>query len=73
MSGYQDLISCLIAADRADRPNGCMQVLICVYNTRHNPCRERPHHPGYRPLETWEDSRVKEIGKKQCDALCPVD
>ena len=133
---YPDLISCLIAADRADKHNGCMQVLrgshklgriehgqfgtqngadpermawveqhcervycetepgtavffhanllhrsdpnesdnprwslVCAYNTKHNPCRERPHHPGYRPLETWEDRRVREIGKIQCDDI----
>ena len=137
---YPDLLSCLIAVDRADRRNGCMQVLrgshrlgrvehgkfgtqtgadpermawiekhcervycetkpgtalffhanllhrsdpnesddprwslICTYNTRHNPCLEgMHHHPTCRPLETWEDSRITEIGRKQCDALKPA-
>jgi ectoine hydroxylase len=39
--------------------------LICCYNTRHNPCRDLPGHPGYTPLAKWEDSRIKELGARQ--------
>ncbi len=40
-------------------------ILICCYNTRHNPCEDRPGHPSYRPLEKWDDSRIKELGARQ--------
>ncbi|MDA0839450.1 MAG: phytanoyl-CoA dioxygenase family protein [Planctomycetota bacterium] len=43
--------------------------LICCYNTRHNPCEDRPGHPSYRPLERWPDSRIKEIGRAQLEAV----
>jgi hypothetical protein len=43
--------------------------LICCYNTRHNPCRDLGGHPSYRPLEKWDDSRIKELGKRQWDEL----
>ncbi|HCQ04913.1 MAG TPA: phytanoyl-CoA dioxygenase family protein [Candidatus Latescibacteria bacterium] len=39
--------------------------LICCYNTKHNPCLDRAGHPSYRPLEIWDDSRVKELGRRQ--------
>lgn len=39
--------------------------LICCYNTKHNPCHDRGGHPSYRPLEIWEDDRVKELGHEQ--------
>ncbi len=43
--------------------------LICCYNTRHNPCADLPGHPGYTPLEKWEDGRIKELGRRQWAAL----
>ena len=39
--------------------------LICCYNTRHNPCKDRPGHPSYRPLEKWDDARIKVLGHEQ--------
>lgn len=42
--------------------------LICCYNTKHNdPIRPAlpGAHPNYSYLEKWDDSRVKEIGRKQ--------
>ncbi|MEW6751892.1 MAG: phytanoyl-CoA dioxygenase family protein [Candidatus Latescibacterota bacterium] len=46
--------------------------LICCYNTRHNPCQDKPGHPGYRPLEKWDDERVLELGRRQWEALQTV-
>ncbi|HZO91191.1 MAG TPA: phytanoyl-CoA dioxygenase family protein [Chthonomonadaceae bacterium] len=43
--------------------------LICCYNTRHNPCKDLPGHPSYTPLEKWEDSRIKELGRRQLAEL----
>ena len=43
--------------------------LICCYNTKHNPCDDKPGHPSYRPLEKWDDSRVIELGQKQWTKL----
>ncbi|MEE2659524.1 MAG: phytanoyl-CoA dioxygenase family protein [Candidatus Latescibacterota bacterium] len=37
--------------------------LICCYNTRHNPCDDRPGHPSYRYLEKWKDELVREVGR----------
>lgn len=48
--------------NRSDEPRWG---LICCYNTRHNPCKDRPGHPSYTPLEKWDDSRVKELGTRQ--------
>jgi ectoine hydroxylase-related dioxygenase (phytanoyl-CoA dioxygenase family) len=129
---YPDMISCMIAVDRAGKHNGCLQVLksshklgriehgkygtqtgadparvelamkhqelvycemepgtalffhantlhrsdqnrsefprwtlICCYNTKHNPCKDLPGHPSYKPLEKWPDERIKELGRKQ--------
>jgi ectoine hydroxylase len=43
--------------------------LICCYNTaRNNPYKES-RHPSYTLLEKWPDSRVKEIGRKQWEAM----
>jgi ectoine hydroxylase-related dioxygenase (phytanoyl-CoA dioxygenase family) len=39
--------------------------LICCYNTKHNPCKDLPGHPSYKPLEKWPDERIKELGRKQ--------
>ncbi len=39
--------------------------LICCYNTKHNPCKDRPGHPSYRYLEKWDDVRIKDLGRKQ--------
>ncbi|MFA6109581.1 MAG: phytanoyl-CoA dioxygenase family protein [Candidatus Latescibacterota bacterium] len=43
--------------------------LICCYNTRHNPCTDKPGHPSYRPLAKWDDGSVREIGKRQLETL----
>lgn len=43
--------------------------LICCYNTRHNPCEDKPGHPSYTPLEKWDDARVRELGERQWSAL----
>ncbi len=43
--------------------------LICCYNAaRNNPYKESPH-PRYSFLEKWPDERVKEIGRRQWEAL----
>ncbi len=42
---------------------------ICCYNTaRNNPYKES-RHPRYSPLEVWPDERVKEMGRRQLEAL----
>lgn len=46
--------------------------LICCYNTRHNPCDDKPGHPSYRPLEKWDDAQVKTLGRAQLARLQPV-
>jgi ectoine hydroxylase-related dioxygenase (phytanoyl-CoA dioxygenase family) len=133
---YPDMASCYIAVDRAQKHNGCLQVLkgshklgriehgrfgtqvganpervalaekhleriycemdpgdalffhanllhrsdpnqsedprwslICCYNTRHNPCDDKPGHPSYKPLEKWPDSRIKKLGRVQWAAI----
>jgi ectoine hydroxylase len=43
--------------------------LICCYNTRHNPCQDKPGHPTFSPLEIWDDERVKALGKAQLATL----
>ena len=43
--------------------------LICCYNTRHNPCDDKPGHPSYTPLEKWDDARVLELGQKQWQSM----
>lgn len=43
--------------------------LICCYNTRHNPCEDRPGHPSYRPLEKWDDDRVLALGQQHLQQL----
>ena len=48
--------------NRSDDPRWS---LICCYNTRHNPCRDLPGHPNYRPLAKWDDARIKELGRRQ--------
>jgi ectoine hydroxylase len=44
-------------------------VLICCYNTRANDPYKQSHHPSYSYLEKWDDSRIKEIGRKQWEAM----
>ena len=39
--------------------------LICCYNAARNPCKPRENHPAYSYLESWPDSRIKEIGRRQ--------
>ena len=43
--------------------------LICCYNTRHNPCKDRTGHPSYNYLEKWDDGRIKELGRKQWEEM----
>lgn len=43
--------------------------LICCYNTRHNPCQDKPGHPSYRPLEKWDDDRILVYGRSQWEQL----
>lgn len=38
---------------------------ICCYNTKHNDPYKQSKHPGYSPLDVWDDSKVKELGRKQ--------
>jgi ectoine hydroxylase-related dioxygenase (phytanoyl-CoA dioxygenase family) len=52
--------------NRSDDPRWS---LICCYNTRHNPCKDLEGHPSYRPLEKWDDSRIKELGRPQWEGL----
>lgn len=46
--------------------------LICCYNTKHNPCEDKPGHPSYTPLEKWDDGKVKELGRAQWAAMQPA-
>ena len=43
--------------------------LICCYNTRHNPCADKPGHPSYSPLEKWDDDRVLTLGRAQWQSM----
>lgn len=45
--------------------------LICCYNAaRNDPYKAIPGgHPNYHYLEKWPDSRIKEIGRKQWEAM----
>jgi len=43
--------------------------LICCYNTRHNPCADKPGHPSYSPLEKWDDDRVLALGRAQWQSM----
>jgi len=52
--------------NRSERPRW---TLICCYNTKHNPCEDKPGHPSYRPLELWSDERIKELGQAQWAAM----
>ncbi|WP_010582721.1 phytanoyl-CoA dioxygenase family protein [Schlesneria paludicola] len=46
---------------------------ICCYNTRHNDPYKESEHPGYSPLEIWDDGCVKEIGKRHWERMVAVD
>jgi len=43
--------------------------LICCYNAARNDPYKDSRHPRYTPLEKWPDARVKEIGRRQREAL----
>jgi len=43
--------------------------LICCYNAARNPCKGRANHPEYSYLERWPDERIKEVGRRQLDAI----
>jgi ectoine hydroxylase len=38
---------------------------ICCYNARRNDPYKESRHPRYAPLETWDDSRLLEVGVRQ--------
>lgn len=42
---------------------------ICCYNSKHNDPYKQSKHPRYNPLQTWDDSRVIEVGRSQWDQL----
>jgi ectoine hydroxylase-related dioxygenase (phytanoyl-CoA dioxygenase family) len=44
-------------------------VLICCYNTKANDPYKQSHHRSYSYLEKWDDSRIKEIGRKQWEEM----
>ena len=37
---------------------------ICCYNAARNDPYKESRHPRYRPLEKWDDARIKEIGRR---------
>ena len=43
--------------------------LICCYNTRHNPCEDKPGHPSYKKLQKWSDDQVMKMGEAQWEKL----
>lgn len=45
---------------------------IACYNARRNDPYFDSRHPRYTPLERWDDSRVKEIGRRQREELSPA-
>lgn len=45
-------------ANTSDHPRWS---LICCYNTRHNDPYFDGKHPGYHPLEIWDDERLREV------------
>ncbi|MBT5533680.1 phytanoyl-CoA dioxygenase family protein [Candidatus Poribacteria bacterium] len=55
----------LLHSSQANDSDDPRWVLICCYNTRHNPCRDLPGHPSYTPLEQWGDERIREIGESR--------
>ena len=42
--------------------------LICCYNTARNDPYKPAHHPNYSFLERWDDSKIKEVGRRQLEA-----
>src|ERR1700730_4879525 len=50
--------------------------LICCYNAARNSPYKESRHPRYTPLEKWQDSRIKEVGRRQWERLsqtCPPE
>jgi ectoine hydroxylase-related dioxygenase (phytanoyl-CoA dioxygenase family) len=43
--------------------------LICCYNAARNDPYKESKHPRYSLLEKWPDERIKEIGRRQLEAL----
>jgi ectoine hydroxylase len=59
----------LLHCSAQNRSSNPRWALICCYNgARNNPYKES-RHPRYSYLEKWADSRIKEIGLKQWDAV----
>lgn len=46
--------------------------LICCYNAARNDPYKESRHPRYSKLDQWPDERVKEMGRRQLEALAPV-
>jgi ectoine hydroxylase-related dioxygenase (phytanoyl-CoA dioxygenase family) len=63
---HGNLLHCS-AQNRSEHPRWS---LICCYNTRHNdPFIRDGKHPNYSRLEQWPDARVKEVGRRQWEAM----
>jgi ectoine hydroxylase len=43
--------------------------LICCYNAARNDPYQESRHPRYRYLEKWPDERVKDVGRRQWEAM----
>jgi ectoine hydroxylase-related dioxygenase (phytanoyl-CoA dioxygenase family) len=43
--------------------------LICCYNAARNDPYKESRHPRYAFLEKWPDGRIKEVGRRQWDAM----
>ncbi len=66
---HANLLHCS-AQNKSDRSRWA---LICCYNAaRNNPYKESGH-PRYSYLEKWSDSRIKEVGQRQSDAMNSSD
>jgi hypothetical protein len=42
---------------------------LCCYNAARNDPYKDSGHPRYSYLEKWSDERVKEVGRRQWDAM----
>jgi len=62
---HSNLLHC---SDENTSPNP-RWTLICCYNTKKNDPFKSGGHPNYNFMDKWPDSRVKEVGQKQWDAL----
>jgi ectoine hydroxylase-related dioxygenase (phytanoyl-CoA dioxygenase family) len=58
-------------SDENRSPDPRWTFLACYNAARNNPYREGGH-PSYSPLEKWDDSAIKEVGRRQWEAMEPV-